>query len=40
MRKIRNIEVEEEIKYLGVILQAKRNMFEGQKNEMMKKSKD
>ena len=39
--KISNIEVVEEIKYLGVIVQAKRNVFEGQKNEMMKKkSKD
>ena len=37
--KISNIEVVEEIKYLGVILQAKRNMFEGQKNEIMKKIK-
>ena len=36
--KISNIEVEEEIKYLGVIVQAKRNLFEGQKNEMMKKN--
>ena len=35
--KIRNIEVVEEIKYLGVIVQAKRNVFEGQKNEIMKK---
>ena len=34
---INNIEVVEEIKYLGVIVQAKRNVFEGQKNEMMKK---
>ena len=38
--KISNIEVVEEIKYLGVIVQAKRNVFEGQKNEIMKKSKD
>ena len=37
--KISNIEVEEEIKYLGVILQAKRNVFEGQKNEIIKKKK-
>ena len=37
--KISNIEVVEEIKYLGVIVQAKRNVFEGQKNEMMKKIK-
>ena len=36
-----NIEIVEEIKYLGVIVQAKRNVFEGQKNEIMeKKSKD
>ena len=35
--KISNIEVVEEIKYLGVIVQAKRNVFEGQKNEIMKK---
>ena len=34
-----NIEVVEELKYLGVIIQAKRNMFEGQKYEMMKKIK-
>ena len=38
-KKISNIEVVEEIKYLGVIVQAKRNVFEGQKNEMTKKSK-
>ena len=37
--KISNIEVLEEIKYLGVIVQAKRNVFEGQKNEIMKKIK-
>ena len=37
--KISNIEVVEEIKYLGVIVQAKRNVFEGQKNEKMKKKK-
>ena len=37
---ISNIEVVEELKYLGVIVQAKRNVFEGQKNEMIKKSKD
>ena len=38
---IRNIEVVEELKYLGVIVQAKSNVFEGQKNEMMRKeSKD
>ena len=30
--KISNIEVVEEIKYLGVIVKAKRNVFEGQKN--------
>ena len=36
-KKISNIEVVEELKYLGVIVQAKRNLFEGQKNEMMKK---
>ena len=34
--KISNIEVVEELKYLGVIVQAKRNVFEEQKNEMMK----
>ena len=34
-----NIEEVEEIKYLGVIVQAKRNVFEGQKNEMIKKIK-
>ena len=33
-KKISNIEVVEEIKYLGVIVQAKRNVFEGQKNEI------
>ena len=39
--KISNIEVVEEIKYLGVIVQVKRNVFEGQKNEIIKKkSKD
>ena len=37
MKKISNIEVVEEIKYLGVIVQAKRNVFEGQKNKIMKK---
>ena len=37
--KISNIEVVEEIKYLGVIVRAKRNVFEGQKNEIMKKIK-
>ena len=38
MRKNKyKIEVVEELKYLGVIVQAKRNVFEGQKNEMMKK---
>ena len=37
--KISNIEVVEEIKYLGVIVQAKRNVFEGQKNEIIKKKK-
>ena len=37
MQKIGNIEVVEELKYLGVIVQAKRNVFEGQKNEMTKK---
>ena len=35
--KISNIEEVEELKYPGVIEQAKRNVFEGQKNEMMKK---
>ena len=40
MKKISNIEVVEEIKYLGAIVQAKRNVFEGQNNEIMKKSKD
>ena len=35
--KISNIEVVEELKYLGVIVQAKTNVFEGQKNEIMKK---
>ena len=35
--KISNIEVVEEIKYLEVIVQAKRNVFEGQKNEIMEK---
>ena len=33
-----NIEVVEELKYLGVIVQAKRNVFEAQKNEMIKKN--
>ena len=37
--KISNIEVVEELKYLGVIVQAKRNVFEGQKYEMMEKIK-
>ena len=37
MRKKSNIEVVEELKYLGVIVQAKRNVFEAQKNEMIKK---
>ena len=37
--KISNIEVVEEIRYLGVIVQEKRNVFEGQKNEIMKKIK-
>ena len=37
--KISNIEVVEKLKYLGVIVQAKRNVFEGQKNEMIKKIK-
>ena len=37
--KINNIKVVEEIKYLGVIVQAKRNVFEGQKNEIIKKIK-
>ena len=38
--KISNLEVvEEEIKYLGVIVQVKRNVFKGQKNEIMKKIK-
>ena len=40
VKKISNIEVVEEIKYLEVIVQAKRNVFEGQKIEIMKKSKD
>ena len=35
--KISNTEVVEEIKYLGMIVQAKRNVFEGQKNEIRKK---
>ena len=39
-KQINYIEVVDKIKYLGVIVQAKRNVFEGQKNEMMKKSKD
>ena len=38
MKKTSNIEVVEEIKYLGVIVLAKRNVFEGQKNEIMKKN--
>ena len=33
--KISNIEVIEELKYLGMIVQAKRNVFEGQKNEII-----
>ena len=33
-----NIEIVEELKYLGVIVQAKGNVFEGHKNEMMKKN--
>ena len=31
------IEVVEEMKYLGVIVQVKRSVFEGQQNEMMEK---
>ena len=34
-----NLEVVEEIKYLRVIVEAKGNVFEGQKNEIMKKKK-
>ena len=37
--KISNIELLEEMKYLAVIVQAKRNVFELQKHEMMKKIK-
>ena len=37
--KISNIEAAEEIEYLGVIVQAKKNVFEGRNNEMMKKIK-
>ena len=40
IQKKSNIEVVEELKYLRVIVQAKRNVFEGQKNEMMKKIKN
>ena len=36
-KKKSKIEVVEEIKYLRVIVQAKRNVFEGQKNENMTK---
>ena len=36
---ISTIGVVEKIKYLEVIVQAKRNVFEGQKNEIMKKFK-
>ena len=39
MKKISNIEVVEEIKCLGVIVQVKTNVFEGQNNEMKKKIK-
>ena len=37
MWKKSNLEVVEEIKYLRVIVEAKGNVFEGQKNEIMKK---
>ena len=37
--KISNIEVVEGLKYLGVIEEAKRNVFEGEKKEMTKKKK-
>ena len=37
--KISNIEAAEEIEYLGVIVQAKKNVFEGRNNEMIKKIK-
>ena len=36
--KIRNIEEAEELKYLGLIVQAKSKMFEGQKKEIMKEN--
>ena len=36
--KISNIKVVEEIKCLGVIVQAKKNVFEGRNNEMIKKN--
>ena len=36
--KISNIEAAEEIEYLGVIVQAKKNVFEGRNNEMIKKN--
>ena len=37
MQKISNIKVVEELKCLGVIVQAKVNVFEGQKKEIIKK---
>ena len=37
--KISNIEAAEEIEYLGVIVQAKKNVFEGRNNEIIKKIK-
>ena len=36
--KISNIEAAEEIEYLGLIVQAKKNVFEGRNNEMIKKN--
>ena len=36
--KISNIEEAEELKYLGLIVQAKSKMFEGQKKEIMKEN--
>ena len=35
--KNKNIELVEEVKFLGVIVQAKRNVVEGQENETTKK---
>ena len=38
-KKLSFVEVVEDIKYSGVIVQTKINVFNGQKNEIMKKKK-